>query len=156
MAGWQAQAWAEATGDPRAMDLAAFLAKMPHAVILRSAAGAIRILITSADVVRPNIKCKPFSTDLVVNRKILPALSGKTFLWDFHESGSLLLTSSLSGTLYLSLLTLLHRDYTGCARLIGSVGFDEGGRARERRIPSTAPAPVSLPPILRGVQRPKW
>lgn len=32
---------------------AAFLAKMPHAVVLRSAAGAIRILVTSADVTRP-------------------------------------------------------------------------------------------------------
>ena len=67
---------------------AKFLAKMPHAVILRSASGAIRILVTSADVKRPpfffgiflvlppapaeadrlqslgrpNIKCKPFST----------------------------------------------------------------------------------------------
>eukprot|EP00435_Cladocopium_sp_Y103_P040164 s652_g10.t2 len=128
------EAWQEATGDPRATDLAAFLAKMPHAVVLRSAAGAIRILVTSADVTRPNIKCKPFSTDLVVNRKILVALSGKTFLWDFHESGSLLLTSSLSGTLYLSLLTLLHRDYTACARLIGSVGFDEGISAEEFRL----------------------
>ena len=47
-----------------------------------------------------------WSEDLVVNRKILVALSGKTFLWDFHECGSLLLTSSLSGTLYLSLLHL--------------------------------------------------
>ena len=48
----------------------------------------------------------------MVNRKILVALSGKTFLWDFHESGSLLLTSSLSGTLYLSLLHLAcnHRN----------------------------------------------
>lgn len=32
---------------------AKFLAKMPHAVILRSASGAIRILVTSADVKRP-------------------------------------------------------------------------------------------------------
>eukprot|EP00913_Durusdinium_trenchii_P011099 g10421.t1 len=100
------EAWKDATGDPRAADLAAFLAKMPHAVILRSTAGSIRILVTNADVTRPAIKCKPFSTDLVVNRKILVALSLKTFLWDFHESGSLLLTSSLSGTLYLALLHL--------------------------------------------------
>ncbi|CAK8997192.1 unnamed protein product, partial [Durusdinium trenchii] len=128
------EAWKDATGDPRAADLAAFLAKMPHAVILRSTAGSIRILVTNADVTRPAIKCKPFSTDLVVNRKILVALSLKTFLWDFHESGSLLLTSSLSGTLYLALLTLLHRDYIACARLVGSVGFDEGISAEEFRL----------------------
>lgn len=35
---------------------AAFLAKMPHAVVLRSAAGAIRILVTSADFTRPGAK----------------------------------------------------------------------------------------------------
>ena len=31
---------------------AAYLAKMPHAVVLRSTAGAIRILVTNADVTR--------------------------------------------------------------------------------------------------------
>eukprot|EP00439_Symbiodinium_sp_Y106_P032618 s3035_g3.t3 len=129
-----AEAWQAATGDPRASDLASYLATMPHAVVLRSTAGAIRILVTNADVVRPAIKVKPFSTDLVVNRKLLVALGLKTFLWDFHESGSLLLTSSLSGTLYLTLLTLLHRDYSAAARLVGSIGFDEGISADEERL----------------------
>ena len=44
--------------------------------------------------------------ELVVNRRKLVIQGLKTFLWDFHESGGLLLTSSLSGTLYLSLLSL--------------------------------------------------
>ncbi|CAJ1330597.1 unnamed protein product [Effrenium voratum] len=124
------EAWQDATGDSRAADLANFLAKMPHAVVLRSTAGAIRILVTNAEVTRPAIKVKPFSTELVVNRRKLVIQGLKTFLWDFHESGGLLLTSSLSGTLYLSLLTLLHRDYTATSRLLGSVGFDEGSSDR--------------------------
>ena len=33
-----------------------------------------------------------------------------------------------------SIRTLLHRDYTACARLIGSVGFDEGISAEEFRL----------------------
>ena len=115
---------------------AALIKGTPHALLFRSQHAEYQILVPNVRPVRPTIKDRPFSTELVLVRdeKWQQCASTKTFLYSVHVSGLFVEPATLASALYLLVLRLMNRDYTNAVLLIGSIGTDTELTKEERQV----------------------
>lgn len=83
--------------------------------------------MANQDVYRPKIGGEPFSTQLVVDRASLgwqQNMEVRYYVLPIHTSKTFLSPPTLSASLYLILLKLLHRDYAAAFRQIEACSVD--------------------------------
>ncbi|CAE7608126.1 unnamed protein product [Symbiodinium pilosum] len=91
---------------------------------------ALHVLVPQSLPVRPAVKGRPFTTDIVFEklRKFGKQWSSKAkvtyFKYEVHVSKGFLIAPSFSSAMYLLLLRFLARDYAGVCSLVHAVGTD--------------------------------
>ncbi|CAE7585777.1 unnamed protein product, partial [Symbiodinium sp. CCMP2456] len=115
---------------PIAEQVAKLLAGVPHSVVLCDEMQALHVLVPQALPVRPAVKGRPFTTDIVFEKlnKFGKQWSSKAkvtyFKYEVHVSKGFLIAPSFSSAMYLLLLRFLARDYAGVCSLVHAVGTD--------------------------------
>jgi hypothetical protein len=98
-----------------------------YSLVLENESGDVQILLANQDVHRPKIQGEPFSTQLVFDRASAgwqEAMETRYYLYPVHTSKTFLMPPTLSSTLYLILLRMLHRDHLPAFKLIESCSVD--------------------------------
>ncbi len=119
---------------------AALIKGAPHALLFRSMHAEYQVLVPNVMPLRPKIKDRPFSTELVLVRSgeaeaaWRKHASTKTFVFPVHVSGLFLEPGTLASSLYLLVLRLMARDYSGAVSLIGSIGTDSRMSEEESQV----------------------
>ncbi|OQR84514.1 hypothetical protein ACHHYP_13291 [Achlya hypogyna] len=102
-------------------------ASLPDAIVLSTSRNECRFLCANHDVYRPMVQGAPFSTVVVPNRASAgwqQVMETRYYLYPVHASQTMVLTPSLSSTLYLILLALMARDYPRAAAYIATCHVD--------------------------------
>ena len=140
---------------------AALVRGAPHALIFRSEHGEYQVVVPNILPVRPNIRNRPFSTELVFMRSDVSwrmRTSTRAFVFPVHVSGLFLEPGSLASALYLLVLRLIARDYEGAVALIGSITTDAKMTAEEKQIfkllaPASSALLHSTAPDLHAIRQ---
>ncbi|CAL1133950.1 unnamed protein product, partial [Cladocopium goreaui] len=120
--------------------VAKLLTGIPHAVILCDEMQSLHVLVPQYMPLRPNIKGRPFTTEIVFERlgKWGRNWTSKAkvtyFKYEVHVSKGFLIAPSFSSAMYLLLLRFLARDYEGVSSLVHAVGTDAELNEEEAQI----------------------
>ena len=95
------------------------------------------VWVPNVRFVRPIIKGRPFSCEIVVDPKEEDWCKKRAvtiFSFSIHPSGCNLLSNGLCSSLYLLVLKMLRRDYTDVSRMIASISTDAELTEEEEQI----------------------
>ena len=112
---------------PGAKFLHNLLTGVENCLIIENDAQELQVLVANHDLLRPKIKGKPFTTDILSDRSSLgwqQVMESRFYLYPVHTSKTFLLTKTLSSALYMILLKFLNRDYSAAMKQIESCHVD--------------------------------
>jgi len=120
----------DVTEDREAMGrklLKSLLGGLEHSILLSNHTDEFQVLVANHDVYRPKVKGEPFSTQVIFDRASLgwqQSMEQRYYLYPIHTSWTFLNPPTLSATLYLILLRVLHRNYASAFERIESCSVD--------------------------------
>jgi ankyrin repeat protein/thiol-disulfide isomerase/thioredoxin len=110
---------------------------VPQVLILSSLQQEWCALVPNTMVTRPNVKPRPFSTELVFDadhQQWKKNAQVPYFTYRLHQSGLSLVPEGLSSALYLLVLKLLHRDYARACSMVAGISTDAALSKQENQI----------------------